>query len=1220
MSILFDGVYENPTTPWWSTGVANPANIEASTITINSVPAGNILLTHNISSTTELNAPLIFQRPAADINAPSESLVMNTSLDVPTKPVDGEYITATKASGTAYDDIAVAGLQIYGDQTTSANSGAHAYITGEGGNLVLAPKNSVMISSLQVSSLQVVNVISTTAGVANSYTANLWMSTPVIYAGSVSTSQISTNTIRAVTANISTINVSTLNAPNFAVSTVSSLIVDTKLTLTSTLSLTGSPTNINLGLGDVIQGLVGGAATQALGVGIGGAGLITGAVALTTGRTSGGVNSNVFQTVNGSTQLQFSTIGSAVSSIFLTVNSPNPLTTPGLEISTTQGVAAGTYCVRSVGDPLYINNNVSSIQMYGQWVPVIQPTATIPGLAISSLAVSSVNGAAYPPPGGGGIPSTLAASTITINGNQTQSGTGTFNWGGNTMSPTQVVLARPTSVNATLTTTGAAFLNSGATVNAGLTVGSGLASFNSGANVSNGLTVIGGMNINGTASFNNQANFNQNASVFGGLTVNNGSLLYGSVLLPSGSLVVQQLGASVSAPNFFASQTVRSPAISTTQISTANINLTSINGAPYSPGGGSIPSTLQASTITFDGGLTNIGSAPITTNALSTNTISTNTITTNALSTNTISTNTITTNALSTNTISTNTLQSLSGTISSFFVSSINNAAYPPGGGGGIPSTLNASTINANGGIEVTNGRLKVTNGFLEVANGALLVTAGGVNRIDGELNVTNGLVRTQAISTTSISSQTITSQAISTTYISSQTITASNVGCFQISSLTGSIYTLSVDGGSAGRQGLVFMDAFSAGNTPAGNIKAVGNGITTFLDPVLTSYNIQNGYTLGSNRILSLWGQNTGGLAGTAQFFSTLTVCANPVTSPNEACIQTYPPSAPNPVGTIISKAVSTLSIQVSTINGVQIPGSLGVPVGSITIWAGGSDNNFTTQNFNIPTGWLICDGSFILNSIYPALASVLGPKYGYAGQSPPPGTTALPDLTFAVPMGTPYRNYNYNIIPSIPSFSMQCTTSDSAYNTTSLSGGGTQVSSLTTWYITGKVGPALNYGSLIPGNQVTVTGSSISFPNMYISSIIQYGGAANDTGYIVLRSVDGSPIPRIPGTSTINAVGQGTAGLIPGGDAPYYLGSPNANGNRFTTRNQRGIEVGAHQHRGTADYNILGSAAFPNTSAGTGGLTAANYQPYVSTFQSQNMSMPTAPNFLNMAYIIKF
>ena len=1257
MSILFDGVYENPTTPWWSTGVANPANIEASTITINSVPAGNILLTHNVSSTTELNAPLIFQRPAADINAPSESLVMNTSLDVPTKPVDGEYITATKASGTAYDDIAVAGLQIYGDQTTSGNSGAAAYITGDGGNLILAPKNSVYISSLQVSSLQVVNVISTTAGVANSYKANLWMSTPILVSDSISTSQISTNTIRAVTANISTINVSTLNAPNFAVSTVSTVSIDAKVTLTSTLSLTGSPTNINLGLGDVIQGLVGGAATQALGVGIGSAALVTGSVALVTGRTSGGVNSNVFQTVNGSTQLQFSTIGSAVSSIFLTVNSPNPLTTPGLEISTTQGVAAGTYCVRSVGDPLYINNNVSSIQMYGQWVPVIQPTATIPGLAISSLNVSSVNGAAYPPPGGGGIPSTLAASTITINGNQTQSGTGTFNWGGNTMSPTQVVLARPTSVNNTLTTTGAAFLNAGATTNSLTISAGGNLTAPGGGTFSWGalpdFRIQGGVvTVNALAQFNQGAIMSQNLSASGGLTVTGGTVQFNPSVTMLGNLSVVGNGR-------FSAVSTNTISTNTLQSATGTISsffVSSINNAAYPPGsGGGIPSTLNASTINFDGGLNNIGSAPITTGtinttnanvnfyvgnainaaSISTTTISTNTvfaanITTNTMNTTTTNANNIVAAAMSTNILSTNMvmsaaissfmISSANGTITSLNVSSVNGAAYPPGGGGGIPSTLNASTINANGGIEVTNGRLKVTNGFLEVSNGALLVTAGGVNRIDGELNVTNGLVRTQAISTTSISSQTITSQAISTTYISSQTITASNVGCFQISSLTGSIYTLSVDGGSAGRQGLVFMDAFSAGNTPAGNIKAVGNGITTFLDPVLTSYNIQNGYTLGSNRILSLWGQNTGGLAGTAQFFSTLTVCANPVTSPNEACIQTYPPSAPNPVGTIISKAVSTLSIQVSTINGVQIPGSLGVPVGSITIWAGGSDNNFTTQNFNIPTGWLICDGSFILNSIYPALASVLGPKYGYAGQSPPPGTTALPDLTFAVPMGTPYRNYNYNIIPSIPSFSMQCTTSDSAYNTTSLSGGGTQVSSLTTWYITGKVGPALNYGSLIPGNQVTVTGSSISFPNMYISSIIQYGGAANDTGYIVLRSVDGSPIPRIPGTSTINAVGQGTAGLIPGGDAPYYLGSPNANGNRFTTRNQRGIEVGAHQHRGTPDYNILGSAAFPNTSAGTGGLTAANYQPYVSTFQSQNMSMPTAPNFLNMAYIIKF
>jgi hypothetical protein len=57
-----------------------------------------------------------------------------------------------------------------------------------------------------------------------------------------------------------------------------------------------------LGLGNVIQGLIGGAAAQGMGVVLGGAALATGTVALFTGRQSGGVNPGVFQTVNGSTQ------------------------------------------------------------------------------------------------------------------------------------------------------------------------------------------------------------------------------------------------------------------------------------------------------------------------------------------------------------------------------------------------------------------------------------------------------------------------------------------------------------------------------------------------------------------------------------------------------------------------------------------------------------------------------------------------------------------------------------------------------------------------------------------------------------------------------------------------------------------------------------------------------------------------------------------------------
>jgi microcystin-dependent protein len=405
--------------------------------------------------------------------------------------------------------------------------------------------------------------------------------------------------------------------------------------------------------------------------------------------------------------------------------------------------------------------------------------------------------------------------------------------------------------------------------------------------------------------------------------------------------------------------------------------------------------------------------------------------------------------------------------------------------------------------------------------------------------------------------------------------------------------------------------------------MEAIGGTLNTYVDPSSTGYFIQSGNTFGTNRIVGFYGQNSGSLAGTAQFFSTMTVCANPATSGNEACIQTYPPTAPNPVGTVISKAVSTLSIQVSSINGLQIPQSLGVPIGSVTIWAGGSDNGFSTQNFNIPPGWLLCDGSFFLNSIFPALASVLGNKYGYPGLGPPAGQTALPDLTFAVPMGTPYRNYTLANIPSIPNINLQAQTSDSAYNTTSLTGGGTQVSSVTTWYITSKIGPVLNYGTVFPGNSITVVGTSVTFPSVYVSSIIAYEGAANDTGFIVLRSVDGtSPIPRVPATSTIAAVGQGVAGTLPGGaDTPYFLGSANVEGKSQVTRNQKGIEVGQHNHKGTADFNILGSVALPNTACGTGGFTQPNYQPYVSTptYLSRNVGTYTAPNFLNMTYIIR-
>lgn len=1138
MSLIPTGAYINNVTPWWSQDIfGTPANIAVSTLTVNPVPAGNILLQNP--------APLIFQRPVGDPNAPSESLVMISSIGVPTKIVDSQYIAATKAAGTAYDDIAVQGLQVYGNQTTSGNSGAAAYITGSNGNLILAPKNSVFISSLQVSSLIAGTVVSTTTNTATSYTATLFMSTP--YLNSVG---ISTNVIGGNIASFSTLNVSTLNAPTFAISTLnistlSSIILDTKVSLTSTLTLLGV-SSVNLGLGDVIQGLVGGAATQALGVGIGGAALVTGSVALVTGRTSGGVSSNVFQTVNGSTQLQFSTIGQAVSSVFLTTNSPNPLTTPGLEIRQSQGVAAGTYCVRSVGDPLYINNNVSSIQMFGQWVPVIQPTATVPALAISSLGVSSVNGATYPPPGGGGITSTVALSTATINGNFTQSGTGTFNWGGNTMSPTQVVLARPTSVNATLTTAGAAFLNASATVNAGL-------------------TVSGGLNVNtGNVTIQGPSQFANSLQVFGPLYGQNGIQISGATAQFNPPTVITNtlnVGLLTTLSGGLNTTTVNANASIVSPFAThSNLSVSSINGAAYPPVAVVIPSTLNASTINFNGGLTNTGTAPITTNIISTG---------------------------------------------SLFVSSVNGLPYSPGGSG-IPSTLYASTVNVNGGQTITNGGLTISGGGTisdggkwryRLANVASAVsfeqTAGNNDSVILDLKSDKttrfystllvrdspfpslqpsqaairtydttdpapyGSVITSNVSTFNIGSQYATISTISTSFVSSGTITASIIGCFNFSSLSGSINTFVTSNVTAG----------VAITTPTLNATNIGasNNITS---PNINSSNIQS-----SNTIVSL----------------------NSITSPN----------------------INASSIIVSSINNQPYP-LLGLtPVGAITIWAGGSETT-TSQNFNPPTGWLVCDGSLIYQSIYGALYSVIGTKYG--GTPPIPNTAYLPDLTFAVPMGTPKKPF-----ANTPGVTDRVITFDALSWTSDFTS--PSISTIQTWRINGVQGGTLNYGTLL--NNVGAPGA-VTFPKMYVSSILQFDGNPANYGYVVVRSVDNTtPIPVVPNTSTINVnYGYGVLDTpAVGTDAPYQLGTYNVNGHPIATHNQAALEVANHAHFATqqntgTNASVTGplSPIF-GVNAPTNTLTFSNqYNNTISTVGATNIATYTAPNFLNMLYIIRY
>jgi hypothetical protein len=412
-------------------------------------------------------------------------------------------------------------------------------------------------------------------------------------------------------------------------------------------------------------------------------------------------------------------------------------------------------------------------------------------------------------------------------------------------------------------------------------------------------------------------------------------------------------------------------------------------------------------------------------------------------------------------------------------------------------------------------------------------------------------------------------------------------------------------------------MDALSAGANPAGNIKAVGNGITTFIDPVTTNYTIQNGYTLGLNKIVTFFGQTSGLLAGTSQFFSTLTVCDNLVTSPNEASIQTYPPTAPAPVGSVITKAVSTQSIQVSSINGTAYPPPTPalVPTGSITIWAGGNDNGAGTQTFNVPAGWLLCDGSIVSQVTYAALFAVVGNKYL---QAIPPGPLNffLPDLTFAVPMGTPYRNYAQTFDNTKPFVGFEFQSWSSTYIT--------NPAIQACWKIIQTSRGTLNFGTIFPVGTVEGLGVAV-----YVSKILTYDGYQ---GYIIVTSADGvSSIPNF-GSAFKQAEGQGTIEQV-GGDFIYTLGSFNVLGRPLVTHNQTSLEVAVHQHNmgpdGFPPFPTGPSIATvtPNIRAvqNPGGVVVG--QSTISTIgtgpvgfeNATNVATYTAPNFINMLYIIK-
>ena len=167
----------------------------------------------------------------------------------------------------------------------------------------------------------------------------------------------------------------------FNITNVSVMQMTFKPTFTGNIQVT-----FDLGLGEAIGGLLAGlgaavgGALIGVGTGVGLAiqGAETGIATMIAGRPQNFITNNTYETVNFTSQLQISTLGNAnpvYSTIFRTVSSVSANSVPGKEIFTSSFFYPGQICIRSVSDPMNLitgdsNLNTSTIQSFGQWVPL----------------------------------------------------------------------------------------------------------------------------------------------------------------------------------------------------------------------------------------------------------------------------------------------------------------------------------------------------------------------------------------------------------------------------------------------------------------------------------------------------------------------------------------------------------------------------------------------------------------------------------------------------------------------------------------------------------------------------------------------------------------------------------------------------------------------------------------------------------------------------------
>jgi len=776
-------------------GGGSGVNLTVSTIQVN--PTGSISMRASGTLVSPETAEILFNPIPGAPGGNTASLAMNvtnttTSAGV---PATNQNVAFTRTTGfplvTRFDEVAMGNLYIYG--TTNA-------LTSTIGQLGVLEQWSTTSTDLQLR----------TTGL---HTSSIFASTITC-----PNLQITGNAV------FSTINVSSIVAPEATVPLINAS------TISFEPSLGGVKFPLNLGIGEFLGAAAGTFAGETVTMTLATGALLTGLVGMIAPRTTNNIyppgEPSTFQTINLQTQLQYSTIGSQVSSFYRFVSSSDGsmgTITPGLEYIVSSIIQPGTLCIRSFSDPMNLANPstfTSTVQSFGYWVPV-PPQISLPFSTVTgdfnvrstltaykaNISTSLTVQGAFQAGNVTSLGIVAAGTGITTGGNVTAFGTGSFTSG--------------------LTTGG---IVSGATLN----------------------IIGGGGYIEPFVSTTQIQTFDINADI-ADITLAN--------------ITTVNVGSLNAGTSF------------TTFANTSNINVSSINGLPYTPGGGG--GTLGVFSTIFVSSMTNTSSLTVTGNAnlasTFTNTISTNILTAGNIGAGQALIGTVSPTLIddtgiynpqgyinygsgNISSIQNNTLWNNTTSTQALFVSTVNGQTYPPPynstiiGNFNVTSTMSAHEVFAFGNItSVGNvgagGNITGAIGAFTQVNSSGPLTATNAT-IGGVTVGPAGLVVATQVSATNVNLTTINNAAYPPNTAFSTVNGNFNVGS-TLTAYSANVSTNIVARGVITAQNSIFAtNNITAGGTiQGGNIGAIGQvsgttlniGITASI-PAITGLNTING------------------------------------------------------------------------------------------------------------------------------------------------------------------------------------------------------------------------------------------------------------------------------------------------------------------------------------------------------------------------------------------